>query len=255
MTLELYHAGLTTCSKKARLCLNEKGLDYISRYVNLRAFENHTPEYLAINPNGVVPTLIHDGKTIVESTFINEYIDEVFPDPALTPSDPLLRAKMRGWGKMADDFGLAAVRIPTWSRTKLDAINALRESNQLDAAIARIPLQDHRDKYRRIAAGGFSEKEFEDAYAKMDFVYDRVEGALRDGGPYLVGAMYTLADINMLPFIDQFAKYRPQLFADGAHPKTREWLDLILARPAVIKVYNPSDEAPARPPATSQSAA
>jgi len=255
MTLELYHAGLTTCSKKARLCLNEKGLDYVSHYVNLRAFENHTPEYLAINPNGVVPTLIHDGQAVVESTFINEYIDEVFPGPALTPTDPLLRAQMRGWGKLADDFGLAAVRIPTWSRTKLAAINALKEADNLDAAIARIPLQDHRDKYRQIAAGGFSEKEFEDAYAKMDFVYDSVEQALDEGGPFLVGDQFTLADINMLPFIDQFAKYRPQLIEDGAHPESKEWLDLVLARPAVIKVYNPSDEAPARPPAPSQSAA
>ena len=62
--LELYHAGLTTCSKKARLCLAEKGLDYVSHYVNLRERENHRPEYLAINPNGVVPTLVHDGRTI-----------------------------------------------------------------------------------------------------------------------------------------------------------------------------------------------
>lgn len=254
MTIELYHAGLTTCSKKARLCLNEKGLEYTSHYVNLRGFENHTPEYLALNPNGVVPTLIHDGQPVVESTFINEYIDEVFPGPSLTPSDPLLRAKMRSWSKMADDYGLAAVRIPTWSRTKLETITALKESDGLDEVVARIPLQDHRDKYRQIAAGGFSQKEFDDAYAKMDFVYDRVEKALEEGGPYLVGDMFTLADINMLPFIDQFAKYRPQLFEDGAHPKTREWLELIMARPAVIKVYNPSDEAPARPPA-SQSAA
>jgi glutathione S-transferase len=255
MTIELYHAGLTTCSKKARLCLNEKGLDYVSHYVNLREFENHTPEYLAINPNGVVPTLIHDGKAIIESTFINEYIDEVFPGPALSPTDPVLRAQMRSWGKMADDYGLAAVRIPTWSRTKLAAIDALKESDNLDAAVARIPLKDHRDKYRQIAAGGFSEKEFEDAYAKMDFVYDRVELALQEGGPYLVGEMFTLADINMLPFIDQFAKYRPQLIDDGAHPKTKAWLDRVLARPAVVKVYNPSKEAPARPPARSQSAA
>ena len=127
----------------------------------------------------------------------------------------------------------------------------MKESDNLDAAIARIPLQDHRDKYRQIAAGGFSEKEFEDAYAKMDFLYGRVEKALREEGPYLVGDMFTLVDIHMLPFIDQFAKYRPQLVDDGAHPKTKEWLDRAMARPAVIKVYNPSDEAPSRPPAPS----
>ena len=64
--LELYHAGRTTCSRKARLCLAEKGLDYVSHYMNLGAFENHAPEYLKLNPNGVVPTLVHDGRVIIE---------------------------------------------------------------------------------------------------------------------------------------------------------------------------------------------
>jgi glutathione S-transferase len=245
--LELYHAGLTTCSKKARHCLAEKGLDYVSHYVNLRQFENHRPEYLALNPNGVVPTLVHDGTVIVESTFINEYLDEVFPDPPLRPADPAATARMRGWGKMADDFGLSAVRIPTWNRTKADGIGALKQAGTLDEAIARIPLKDHRDKFRKIAEGGFSEAEFEDAYAKMDFVYDRAEAALADG-PYLTGEMFTLADINMLPFIYQFGKYRAELLDPARHPHTVDWHARMMARPATIKTYTPSDEAPARPP-------
>ncbi len=254
--LELYHAGLTTCSKKARHCLAEKGLDYVSHYVNLRAFENHRPEYLAINPNGVVPTLVHDGTVILESTFINEYIDEVFPDPPLRPSDPAAMSRMRGWGKMADDYGLSAVRIPTWNRTKADGVKALVDAGTLDEAIARIPLKDHRDKYRKIAEGGFSDAEFEDAYAKMDFVFARAEAQLAET-PYLAGESVSLADINMLPFIYQFAKYRPELLDTANHPHTADWHDRMMARPAVVKTYTPSDEAPARPPmpATGQSAA
>lgn len=250
--LELYHAGLTTCSKKARLCLVEKGLDYVSHYVNLRAFEHHTPEYLAINPNGVVPSLVHDGRVIIDSTFINEYLEEVFPDPALAPADPVLKAKMRNWGKIADDYGLSAVRVPTWTRTKADNVKAM-DSDELDKVIARIPLLDHRNKYRALSGEGFSEKEFEDAYAKMDFVYGRAEQALGEG-PYLVGEMFTLADINMLPFIDQFAKYRPELLESGDYPRTADWHARMMARPTVEKVYSPSDEAPGRPPAA-QSAA
>ncbi len=64
--LELYHGGHTTCSRKARLCLKEKGLDYKSHFLNLRGFEQHTPAYLKLNPNGVVPTLIDDGEAIVD---------------------------------------------------------------------------------------------------------------------------------------------------------------------------------------------
>ena len=75
--LELYHSGLTACSKKTRLCLREKGLDYVSHYIDLSRFEQHTPEYLALNPNGLVPTLVHDGAVIIESTVINEYLEDV----------------------------------------------------------------------------------------------------------------------------------------------------------------------------------
>lgn len=251
--LELYHAGLTTCSKKARLCLAEKGLDYVSHYVNLREFEHHRPEYLALNPNGVVPTLVHDGRVIVESTFINEYLDEVFPEPSLRPADPVLRAAMRGWGKMADDYGLAAVRIPTWTRTKTDGVKALKEAGKLDEVIARIPLKDHRDKYRALSGEGFGEEEFADAYAKMDFVYARAEAALAEG-PWLVGEQFTLADINLLPFIDQFGKYRPELLDPANHPRTAEWHARCMARPAVVRTYSPSDEAPARPPRSASAA-
>lgn len=245
--LELYHAGRTTCSRKARLCLAEKGLDYVSHYMNLGAFENHTPEYLKLNPNGVVPTLVHDGTVIIESTFINEYIDEVFPEPPLRPADPALTAKMRVWGKIADEYGLAAVRVPTWTRTKKANIDALKEEGELEDVIARIPLKDHRDKYRLIAGDGFSEADFENSYATMDMIYAKTEAALADG-PWLVGEQYTLADINMLPFITQFGAYRPELLDGKSHPRTKEWHERCMARPAVIKTYTPSDEAPERPP-------
>jgi Glutathione S-transferase, N-terminal domain len=70
--LELYHSGLTTCSKQVRHCLREKGLPYRSRCVELWHYENLSPAYLALNPNGVVPTLVHDSAPIINSFCINE---------------------------------------------------------------------------------------------------------------------------------------------------------------------------------------
>ena len=84
--LVLYHAGLTTCSKQVRFCLREKGLAYESRYVDLLRFEHLRPDYLRLNPHGVVPTLVHDGHAIINSACINEYIDEVFPRAAAEPA-------------------------------------------------------------------------------------------------------------------------------------------------------------------------
>jgi glutathione S-transferase len=154
---------------------------------------------------------------------------------------------MRVWGKLADEYGLSAVRVPTWTRTKKANIDALNEKGELDAVIARIPLQDHKDKYRLIAGEGFSDADFEEAYAKMDTLYAKTEAALANG-PWLVGGQYTLADINMLPFITQFGAYRPELLDGKSHPRTKEWHTRCMARPAVIKTYTPSDEAPERPP-------
>ena len=90
--LELYHSGLTTCSKQVRHCLREKGLRYESRYVELWRYENLSPDYLALNPNGVVPTLVHDGVPIINSFCINEYIEDAFPEPALRPANLTIEA-------------------------------------------------------------------------------------------------------------------------------------------------------------------
>ncbi|MGH7032481.1 MAG: glutathione S-transferase family protein, partial [Stellaceae bacterium] len=95
--LELYHNSMSTCSAKARIALGAKGLEWKSHVLNLRMAETQRPDYLKLNPDGVVPTLIHDGEVIRESSVIIEYLDEAFPDPPLKPADALGRARMRGW--------------------------------------------------------------------------------------------------------------------------------------------------------------
>ena len=83
--LELYHNGASTCSQKVRMILAEKGLDYTSHPVDLIAGEQHAPAYIKLNPNHVVPTLVDDGAVLIESTLINEYLDEAFPEPPMRP--------------------------------------------------------------------------------------------------------------------------------------------------------------------------
>jgi glutathione S-transferase len=80
MAVELYHFWSLVCSVRCRMALEEKSVSWTSRYVDLFKFDQMRPEYLAINPRGVVPTLVHDGKPIRESSVINEYVDATFPD-------------------------------------------------------------------------------------------------------------------------------------------------------------------------------
>ncbi|MGH7075153.1 MAG: glutathione S-transferase family protein [Stellaceae bacterium] len=239
--LELYHAGLTTCSRKSRLCLKEKGLPYKSHYIRLDKFEHHTPEYLKLNPNGLVPTLVHDGKVVIESGVINEYVDEVFPEVPLRPSDPLTRARMRVFCKMADEYALPATRVPIWARTKTAHLKAMSES-EFEQVVRETPLVDHRLKLRALKGEGFTKKEFDEAYGRMDYVFERTETALADG-PHLAGGQYTLADIAILPYVFAFNLMRPELIP--GHPRIKAWYDRVMARPAVQATYQPSDETPA----------
>ncbi|HVA12587.1 MAG TPA: glutathione S-transferase family protein [Stellaceae bacterium] len=238
MTLELYHSGLTSCSKKSRLALKEKGLPYQSHFIQLHKFEHHDPAYLKLNPNGLVPTLVHDGTVIIESGVINEYVDEVFPDRPLRPQDPLGRARMRVFCKMADEYGLPATRIPTWTRTKAAQLKEMSAAD-FDQMVAETPLIDHRLKLQALKGEGFTKKEFDEAYGRMDYVFDRCEAALA-GGAYLAGDMYTLADIAMLPYVFAFREVRPELME--THPRTSQWYERVMARPAVQATYQPSAE-------------
>lgn len=241
--LELYHAGLTACSKKARLCLREKGLDYVSHYIDLSRFEHHRPDYLALNPNGLVPTLVHDGAVIIESTVINEYLDDVFPDTPLRPADPVARARTRVWAKLADE-ALGPNMVVTFSAAGGigKSARALNDK-QLDEVIARIPLIERQNVIHKITrGGGFTEEEFAAAHRKAGYILDKAEKALEDG-PYLAGDSYSLADINMIPFLDRYKeRVVPDLFTEGRVPRLCDWYARIMARPAVIATFAESAE-------------
>jgi glutathione S-transferase len=102
MALTLYHNDMSVCAQKVRLCLAEKQLAYEDRHLNLRAGDQKRPEYLALNPNGYVPTLVHDDFVLGESMVICEYIDDAFTARPLKPADPKERARMRGFTKFID---------------------------------------------------------------------------------------------------------------------------------------------------------
>src|ERR1700749_5033835 len=100
--LELYHMVNSVCAQKVRIQLAEKALDWKSHLMTLRG-DQFEPAYLKLNPNAVVPTLIHNGQPIIESSIILYYLDEAFPERPLIPTAPLARAKVRLFNKLIDD--------------------------------------------------------------------------------------------------------------------------------------------------------
>ena len=113
--LELYHNAVSTCSQKVRLVLAEKSLDYTSHDIDLVAGGQHDPDYVKLNPNHVVPTLVDDGRVFIESTLINQYLDETRPEVSMRPSDPAARHAMSLFIKRVDEKVHPAASVLTFA--------------------------------------------------------------------------------------------------------------------------------------------
>ena len=238
--LFLYHGLASTCSKKVRLALYEKGVPFESRLLDLQKFEQHAPDYLALNPNGVVPTLVHRGRPVIESSIIIEYVDDAFPETPLRPADPFARARMRLWTRFSDEVAYKAVYAPTWEILSKRASDAFAE-DKLQAVLARIPTKERRDRWETVAREGFTEAEMRDAYDKMRLCLDRIETTLTDG-PWLAGDDYSLADIAMIPFIDRIRNLRPEFMPAERYPRLVAWETALRARPAFDRAFRFRDD-------------
>ena len=234
--LELYHAPMSTCSQKVRICLAEKGLDWVDRRVNLAKNEHLTPEYLALNPNGVVPTLVHDGQSIVDSSVICEYLDEVFREPRLAPDDAVGRAKLRAWMRFLEEVPTSAVRVPSFNMALVARYKDMDEGTFRTREADVRPLRKH--FYERMGTHGFGAEDFRNSLEEIAKTCARVHRALADG-PWLLGELYSIADIVLTPSIDRMADLGFAHLWEKDYPRVAEWYTRIKARPAVKKAFFP----------------
>ena len=234
MALELYNFPASTCSLKVRICLAEKDLKWLDHSFKPSENEHLTPDYLKINPNGVVPTLVHDGVPIIDSSVILEYLDEVFPSPSFTPNNPLGRAKMRSWLRYFEEKPTPAVRYPTFNRILIRNYRGLSEEEfQFEANIR--PLKT--DFYQRMGRNGFTEKDIQTSIRDIQQTLDRMEKALSKGNPWLMGEAYSLADICVAPLVDRMEDLGYESLWEVRHPNVTEWFKRMQTRPAYSKAY------------------
>jgi glutathione S-transferase len=241
--LTLYHSGLTQASVKVRLTLKEKGLTYESHFLRLPEGEHLKPDYLAINPDGQVPALVHDGAIITETTVINEYIDDAFPDPPLKPADALGRARMRRWGQIVDEHLFHAIATIGWSQG-IGPILREKGREEFEKALAKITIPSKRQKWLK-AFHGFPQADIEEARKQIRYAVERAEKALA-AHPYLAGDAYSLADINALSSFERMPRWAPDLMNEQVSPRTFDWFQRMMARPAAKATYSVSAEAPPR---------
>jgi glutathione S-transferase len=232
--LELYHAPISTCSQKVRLVLAEKRLDWESRLIKFNAGDHLSPEYLKINPNGVVPTLVDDGDVVTDSSVINEYLDDVYPAIAVRPVNPKTLARMRAWRQYIDEVPTPAIRVPSFNAYFVPLWADMTDAEFFDFT-ERLPLRKH--FYRKMGQTGFSQADIAEAFDKLGQTLRRMDQALASG-PWLVDGHYSLADVSITPTMVRMEDLGLSYMWTDL-PRVKEWYERIQARPNFGVAYMP----------------
>lgn len=227
MPLVLYHSPKSSASRRVRLCLEEKGLSYEGHVIDLSRQEQHGAAYLAINPMGVVPTILHDGRALHESSTICEYLDAVAPDPPLRPADAYARAQMRNWIRYVDGLITNLIRF-NW-RHGMAARAAQMSDAAFEEMLKSVPSEERKEAWRRAARNPYTDAELDEARGNLLTMLDRMEGMIK--GDALIGGQYGLADIATAPFVRRIEEeIAPDAF--DTRPRCRAWWGSLTARPA-----------------------
>jgi glutathione S-transferase len=237
MSFTLYNAPQSTCSQRVRFVLNAKKISFAEIKLDLLAGDQLKPDYLALNPNGVVPTLDHDGAIVIDSSVIIEYLDEVVPTPErFTPRDPAMRARMRALMRFIDEMPAAAVRVPTFNLAFLPRFAAMSEEKFLAFAESK-PLR--KEFMLTMGRKGFPQKEMDAATQRLRRTYERMDSEIeKSGGPWLLGKGISLADIALMPAIVRMADLGQETAWQDL-PRVQHWYDAIRAHPAFRPTYYP----------------
>jgi glutathione S-transferase len=231
--ITLHHGWRSSASRRVRLCLEEKGLDYESHVVDIAKMEHHLPDYLKINPLGVIPTLIHDGRPLHESGTICEYLDETYPDPPLRPDTPYERAQMRNWVRHIDGL-IGNLIVFNW-RHHLQKIASQWSDEELAEKLKKVPSRERQEAWLRVARKPYTEQERDAARGKLVTLLDRMEDALMPTGS-LVGQAFSIADIAAAPFVKRIdEEIAPDEMTAKRHRRVSEWWTELQARPAFVR--------------------
>jgi GSH-dependent disulfide-bond oxidoreductase len=228
--VKLYHWEPNANSGKPMLTLMEKGVAFDSHYLDLLNFDQHQPDYLAINPLGTIPAMQHGRRVLTESTAIMEYVDEAFDGPSLMPPNPIDRWRVRWWMKFMDQWLAPSFSMIGWSVFVGPAVRS-KDPEILKAAIDRIPMEERRIAWRKAIYGTFSETEMTESARRVARGILMLEEALTQRA-WLGSDTYSLADINGFNLAYALPLSQPHLSNDELTPNIMRWLRQIYARPA-----------------------
>ncbi|MPZ57816.1 MAG: hypothetical protein GEU91_15225 [Rhizobiales bacterium] len=243
--LELYYYENSICSERAVMALAEKRIDdWLPRHIDLFKREQFNPAYLKLNPKAQVPTLVHDGEIIRESAIICDYLDDLRLEHPLKPKDRIKAAQMQEWISEADAAsfqGVASLSFVAVFRAKLMAMSEA-DRNAYWAGQTDI---ERTQRQQSCVFEGLDSPYAIRAVAAWERMFGNIERALADGRPWLMGDAFTLAEVNLAPFIARLDGLRMLPVWLDERPRTRAWWARVQARPsyAQARVGPSADEA------------
>lgn len=247
--IKIYTIPPSLCSQRVRMTALEKGLPYTEQTVDTANGKNLTPDYLALNPRGVVPTMTFDDRSIFDSATIMRFINNYFHGPDLAPETPDAWAKMNRWIDLSDDFPIRGFTyrshlnsgLPdTWQIGMHDNIVRARELYPQHRDIYDRKLQDWFDLTQWVKNPG----DTQEGEAMARSMADEAERVLSSQS-YLVGTEISLADISVFVlFMRLQCACSVSLWGDGLRPNLHSWIERLKARPsyngAVLEPYRKS---------------
>jgi glutathione S-transferase len=218
----LFTGRNSICTQKVLITLFEKGLSWDTKRVDLFKNEQYDPAYLKYNPKGVVPTLVHNDKPIIESTLICEYLDETFPSPSLVPPSPYDRAQMRLWSKQIDEGIFEATREISFSAMFREKLRNMSDE-QRNIRFNNVGDPSRSARFRSTYEHGTDSPYVLYAVASFEKMFNSMNGVLADGRKWVVTNDLTLGDINLMPFVARLAYLNLlDIFIDE-RPRVQAW--------------------------------
>ncbi|MGP0095078.1 MAG: glutathione S-transferase family protein [Xanthobacteraceae bacterium] len=232
--LKLYHHGSSVCAAKVRMAIAEKGLAWEGVYIDILRGDQFAADYVKLNPKAVVPTLEHDGRVIVESTVICEYLDLVFTERRLHPSDPLAYTRARYWTNAVDEELHPACAVLTFVASHRHTVAKLGK-DKLEAFLSATPTMsvtsDWQARKRVLVEHGFAAPGAAEKIKLYDDYLQKMERALA-ASPWLAGDAFSIADISVTPYVNRLAMLQMEnMWEQGRLPRVANWWQQIQARP------------------------